>query len=104
MKVIKCNKCGRYFRVLDSSYELQKCTGCGSSDLHETIYTLHKATLNWEQIRVDAAIAAIPAAIKIVENSHTKPYHISNKTVTANCIATECVNIADAIVAELMKK
>jgi hypothetical protein len=104
MKVIKCNKCGRYFRVLDNSYKLQKCTGCGSSDLHETIYTLQKATLNWEQIRVDAAIAAIPAAIKIVENSHTKPYHISNKTITANCIARECVNIADSIVAELMKK
>lgn len=102
--MIKCNKCGRYFRVLDNSYELQKCTGCGSSDLHETIYTPNEATLNWEQIRVDAAIAAIPAAIKIVENSHTNPYHIYNKTVTTNCIAIECVNIADAIIEELKQR
>lgn len=104
MKLIQCNKCGRHFRVLDNSYELQKCTGCGSSDLHETIYTLNDPTLNWEQIRVDAAIAAIPVAIKIVENLHTKPYHSSNKTVTTNCIAIECINIADAIVAELKKR
>jgi hypothetical protein len=104
MKIIKCNKCGRYFRVLDNSYELQKCTGCDSSDFHETIYTPNESPLNWEQIRVDAAIAAIPAAIKIVENSHTKPYHVSNKTVTTNCIAIECVNIADAIIAELKKR
>ena len=104
MKLIQCNKCGRYFRVLDNSYELPKCTGCNSTNLTETIYALSESTLNWEQIRVDAAIAAIPAAIKIVENSHTKPYHISNKTVITNCIAIECVNIADAIVAELKKK
>jgi DNA-directed RNA polymerase subunit RPC12/RpoP len=103
MKLIQCNKCGRHFRVLDNSYELQKCTGCGSSDLYETIYTLSESTLNWEQIRADAAIAAIPAAIKMV-NYHTKPHHISNKTVTANCIAMECVNIADAIIAELKKR
>lgn len=104
MKLIQCNKCKRYFRVLDNSYELQKCTGCGSSDLHETIYTLSESTLNWEQIRADAAIAAIPAATKIVENSHIKPYFASSKTVTTNCIAIECVNIADAIVAELKKR
>lgn len=104
MKLIECKKCGRYFRVLDNSYELKKCTGCGSSDLHETIYTLPESNPNWEQIRVNAAIAAIPAAIKIVENSHTRPYHISNKTITTKCIAIECVNIADAIVAELKKR
>lgn len=104
MKLIQCNKCGRYFKVLDNSYELQKCTGCSSTNLTETIYTLSESILNWEQIRADAAIAAIPAAIKIVENSHIKPYHIFNKTVITNCIAIECVNIADAIVAELKKK
>lgn len=104
MKLIQCNKCGRCFKVLDNSYELQKCTGCSSTSLTETIYTLSESTLNWEQIRVDAAVAAIPVAIKIVENSYTKPYHISNKTVTTNCIAIECVNIADAIIAELKKR
>lgn len=104
MKLIKCRKCGRYFQVIDNDYCLSKCTGCGSTNLEETIYNLPEETLDWEQIRVDAAIAAIPAAIKIMENSHTKPYHISNKAVTTNCIAIECVNIADAIVAELKKK
>lgn len=102
--MIKCNKCRRYFRVTDNDYCLSKCTGCGSTDLEETIYKLPESNLDWEQVRADAAIAAIPAAIKIVENSHTKPYHISNKTVTINCIAIECVNIADAIVTELRKQ
>ena len=97
MKFIKCRKCGRYFRVTDNDYCLSKCTGCGSTDLEETIYKpINDSNIDWEQIRVDAAIAAIPGAIKIIENSHTNP--------TPNCIAIECVNIADAIVAELKKK
>lgn len=104
MKVIKCRKCGRYFRVIDNDYCLSKCTGCGSTNLEETIYKLPKSNLDWEQVRADAAIAAIPVAIKIIENSHTKPYHVSNKTVITSCIAIESVNIADAIVSELKKK
>jgi hypothetical protein len=103
MKLIACNKCGRHFRVLDDLYELQKCTVCSSTDLTETIYTLPESTLNWEQIRVDATIAAIPIALKMVENSSTDPYHIHNRKITTNWIARECVNIADAIVAELKK-
>lgn len=96
MKLIKCNKCGRYFRVTDNDYCLSKCTGCGSTDLEETIYKLPKSNLDWEQVRADAAIAAIPAVIKTVKNLQT----IS----TPSCIAIECVNIADAIVAELKKR
>lgn len=105
MKYIKCRKCRRHFLVTDNDYCLSKCTGCSSTDLEETIYKpINYSNIDWDQVRVDAAIAAIPAAIKIVENSHTKPYHISNKTITTKCIAIECVNIADAIIAELKKK
>ena len=95
--MIKCNKCRRYFRVTDNDYCLSKCTGCGSTDLEETIYKLpEEPTLDWKQVRADAAIAAIPAVIKTVKNLQTIP--------TPSCIAIECVNIADAIVAELKKR
>ena len=63
MKYIKCRKCRRHFLVTDNDYCLSKCTGCGSTDFEEIIYTLPESNLNWEQIRVDATIAAIPAAI-----------------------------------------
>ena len=93
MKFIKCRKYGRYFRVFDNDYCLSKYTGCGSTDLEETIYKpINESNIDWEQVRVNAAITAIPAAIKIVEISHANPYHI-----TTSCIAIECVNIADAI-------
>lgn len=105
MKLIKCKKCGRYFQTDDDLYELAKCTGCGSTDLSEYIYnTSPESSLNWEQVRADAAIAAMPIAHQIVDNLHGSKYHSANRMHTIEFFVEECVGIADALVAELKKK
>ena len=104
MKVINCNKCGRFFLVLDNSYELQKCTGCGSSDLHETIYTLDGNNIDWEQRRYEIAKSAMNAMLanpEILEVVTNKEY-----VVRPSCqerVAKVSVVYADALIAELKK-
>lgn len=55
MKLIKCKKCGRHFQVINDGYCLSKCTGCGSTDLEETIYKLDGSNIDWEQRRYEIA-------------------------------------------------
>lgn len=109
MKVIKCNKCGRFFRVLDNSYELQKCTGCGSSNLHEIIYSLNGDNIDWEQRRYEIAKEAM---IGIIANSHDDDYRYVERGHSQNYkyklektdIAYRAVLYADALITELKDK
>lgn len=96
MKLIKCRKCGRYFRVLDNSYELQKCTGCGSPDLEETIYKLNGDDVDWERRRYEIA-KDILATSHIAQQIGHYSYHEETEVKDA-------VRMADLLIAELKDK
>ena len=95
MKLIKCRKCGRHFRATDNDYCLSKCTGCGSTDLEETIYNPNGSDINWEERRYEIAKCAMQG---FVANSSVSEY------VTPQSIAEWAVEYADALIAELKKK
>jgi hypothetical protein len=60
--------------------------------------------VNWKQARVDAAIAAMPIADKIVDGLYGANYRSTNKMHTVDFFVRECKDIADALIAELKKK
>lgn len=88
MKLIKCNKCGRYFRVTDNDYCLSKCTGCGSTDLEETIYTLPESNIDWEQRRYEIA-KDILATSHIAQQIGKYSYHCENGGFTHSRVERE---------------
>lgn len=92
MKLIKCRKCGRYFQVTDNDYCLSKCTGCGSTDLEETIYNPDGSDINWEERRYEIAKCAMQG---IMTDNHASEY------LTSQDIAKWAVELADALIAEL---
>ena len=59
--------------------------------------------VNWKQARVDAAIAAMSIADNIVDGLYGANYHSTNKMHTIDFFVRECVDIADALIAELKK-
>lgn len=91
MKLIKCKKCGRHFRVTDDDYCLSKCTGCGSTDLDETIYKLDGGNIDWEERRYEIAKICVAAFVNRCGN-------VSNAGIRSS------VRYADALIAELKKK
>lgn len=103
MKLIKCRKCGRYFRVTDDDYCLSKCTGCGSTDLEETIYKLDGSNIDWEERRADFAKSAMNAILanrEMVADMLQSP----NPKGFEYQVARKSVSFADALIAELKKK
>ena len=99
MKLIKCRKCGRYFRVTDNDYCLSKCTGCGSTDLEETIYKLDGNNIDWEERRADFAKSAMNG---ILSRNNNLPFNTHEKEVSEE-VARISVALADALIAELKK-
>lgn len=95
MKLIKCRKCGRYFRVTDNDYCLSKCTGCGSPDLEETIYKLDGSNIDWEQRRYEIA-REILSTSHIVQQIGHYSYHEETEVKDA-------VRMADLLIAELKR-
>ena len=92
MKFIKCRKCGRYFRVTDNDYCLSKCTGCGSTDLEETIYKpINDSNIDWEQRRYEIAKMCVAAFVNRCGN-------VSDAGIRNS------VKYADALIAELKVK
>lgn len=96
MKFIKCRKCGRYFLVTDNDYCLSKCTGCGSTDLEETIYKPNGDNIDWEQRRYEIA-KDILATSHVAQQIGKYSYH-GEKEVK------EAVRMADLLIAELKSK
>lgn len=96
MKLIKCRKCGRYFRVTDNDYRLSKCTGCGSTNLEETIYKLDGSNIDWEQRRYEIA-RDILATSHIAQQIGHYCYHEEDEVKDA-------VRMADLLIAELKGK
>ena len=103
MKLIKCRKCGRYFSVTDNDYCLSKCTGCGSTDLEETIYKLDGSNIDWEQRRYEIAKSAMNAILAnremvaaMLQSPNPKGFEYQ--------VARKSVSFADALIAELKKK
>ena len=99
MKLIKCRKCGRYFRVTDNDYCLSKCTGCGSTDLEETIYKLDGSDINWEERRYEIAKTVLPQMLDWLTSSGI----ISQGEIEDNRAVCNAVFFADALIAELKK-
>lgn len=99
MKLIKCRKCRRFFRVTDNDYCLSKCTGCGSTDLEETIYKLDGCNIDWEQRRYEIAKTVFPKMLDWLTASGT----ISQDAIEDNRAARNAVFFADALIAELKK-
>ena len=95
MKLIKCRKCGRYFRVTDNDYCLSKCTGCGSTDLEETIYKLDSSNIDWEERRYEIA-KDILATSRISQQIGHYSYIEESEVKVA-------VRIADFLIDELKK-
>lgn len=93
MKLIRCRKCGRYFRVTDNDYCLSKCAGCGSTDLEETIYKLDGSNIDWEERRYEIAKSAMQG---ILADKNSNVLYNSD-------IARKSVEYADALIAELKK-
>lgn len=100
MKLIKCRKCGRYFRVTDDDYCLSKCTGCGSADLEETIYKLDGSNIDWEERRYEIAKTVLPKMLDWLTVSGT----INSEAIEDNRAVRNAVFFADALIAELKKK
>lgn len=101
MKFIKCNKCGRYFRVTDDDYCLSKCTGCGSTNLEETIYKpISYSNIDWEQRRYEIAKSAMNG---ILSRNNNLPFNTHEKEVSEE-VARVAVALADALIAELKNK
>lgn len=103
MKLIKCRKCGRYFRVTDNDYCLSKCTGCGSTDLEETIYKLDGCNIDWEARRYEIAKSAMNAILANREMV-TAMLQSPNPKGFEYQVARNSVSFADALIAELKKK
>ena len=95
MKLIKCGKCGRYFRVTDNDYCLSKCTGCGSTDLEETIYKLDGSNIDWEQRRYEIAK-------DILATSHIAQ-QIGHYSYLEETEVKDAVRMANMLIAELKK-
>lgn len=104
MKLIKCRKCGRHFRVTDDDYCLSKCTSCGSADLEETIYELDGSNIDWAQRRYEIAKSAMQG---MLANSHKADYRCGYKgsvKFPPKGVAEWAVEYADALIAELKGK
>jgi hypothetical protein len=99
MKLIKCRKYGRYVRVIDNGYCLSKCTGCGSTDLEETIYKLDGSNIDWEERRYEIAKTVLPKMLDYLTASGT----ISQDAIEDNRATRNAVFFADALIAELKK-
>lgn len=96
MKFIKCRKCGRYFKITDNDYCLSKCTGCGSTDLEETIYKFDRnSNIDWEQRRYEIA-KDILATSHIAQQIGKYSYHYEEEVNGA-------VRMANMLIAELKK-
>lgn len=100
MKLIKCRKCGRYFRVTDNDYCLSKCTGCGSTYLEETIYKLDGSNIDWEERRYEIAKTVLPKMLDWLTASGT----INSEAIEGNRAVRNAVFFADALIDELKKK
>lgn len=61
---------------------------------------------DWEQVRIQAAIAAMPIANNIVDNLYSADYHGTevSKLHSIEKFTQECVAIADALIEELKKE
>ena len=104
MKLIKCRKCERHFRVTDNDYCLSKCTGCGSTDLEETIYKLDGSSIDWAQRRYEIAKSAMQG---ILGNSHESDYRCGYKgsvKFPPKGVAEWAIEYADALIEELKGK
>ena len=99
MKLIRCRKCGRYFRVIDNDYCLSKCTGCGSTDLEETIYNPDGSDINWEERRYEIAKTVLPKMLDWLTTNAT----INQDVIEDNRAVRNAVYFADALRAELKK-
>lgn len=99
MKLIKCRKCGRFFQVTDNDYCLSKCTGCGSTDLAETIYNPDGSDINWEERRYEIAKTVLPQMLDWLTASGI----ISQDEIDDNRAVRNAVFFADALIAELKK-
>lgn len=77
-------------------------------DISRQQEALHKLEENqyWEQVRIQAAIAAMPIANNIVDNLYGADYHGTevSKLHSIERFTQECVAIADALVEELKKE
>lgn len=61
---------------------------------------------DWEKVRIQAAIAAMPIANNIVDNLYSADYHGTevSKLHSIEKFTQECVAIADALIEELKKE
>lgn len=108
MKLIKCNKCGRYVRSNRDDLEYPKCLGCGSTDISEHIYDETYKDVDWEQRRYEIAKSAMQG---IIANSHDRDYRTRERYSSydswrkeyPNEIAETAVAFANALIAELKK-
>lgn len=76
----------------------------GALILNEPLKSKIEYMVNWEQARIDAAIAAMPIADKIIDGLHCAKYHSSQSLHTIDNFVRECVGIADSLIAELKKE
>lgn len=77
-------------------------------DIFRQQEALHKLEENqyWEQVRIQAAIGAMPVANNIVDNLYGADYHGTevSKLHSIEMFTQECVAIADALIEELKKE
>lgn len=79
----------------------------GALILNEPLESKIEHLVNWEQARIDAAIAAMPIANKIVDGLYGATCESvlgSSKMHSIDFFVKECVGIADALIAELKKE
>lgn len=61
--------------------------------------------IDWQSVRIQATIAAMPIADKIVDNLYGANYHNKEKQMhTIDSFVKQCVGIADARIEELKKE
>lgn len=109
MKLIKCNKCGRYVYSNRDDLEYPKCLGCGSIDISEYIFDKTDKDIDWEQRRYEIAKDAM---VGIIANSHDDDYRYVERGCSQNYkyklertdIVHRSVLYADALIAELKKE
>lgn len=75
------------------------------SEMAAETRALNVPQIDWQNVRIQAAIAAMPIADKIVDDLYGADYHNENKRMhTIDSFVKQCVGIADALVEELKKE